>query len=110
LTVTLEHEDGLWTATARRRDGTVLARRYPVPAPRALRALRLTHSPPAASALDGLLAGQHEAAVRHARRLGAELVEAQDGLVELAALLGSRPLPDAQDTSATDQPPPSPAD
>lgn len=109
LTVTLEHEDGLWTATARRRDGTVLARRYPVPAPKALRALRLTHSPPAAAALDGLLAGQHEAAVRHARRLGAELVEAQDGLVELAALLGSRPPPDVQDTPEAEQAPPSPA-
>ena len=102
LTVTLEHEDGLWTATARRRDGTVLARRYPVPAPRALRALRLTHSPPAAAALDGLLAGQHEAAVLNARRLGAELVEAQDGLVELAALLGSRPLTEV--TGAEDPP------
>jgi MFS family permease len=103
LTVTLEHEDGRWTATARRRDGTVLARRYPVAAPRALRALRLTHSPAIGGGLDGLLAGQHEAGLRHVERLRAELVEAQDGLVELDALLGSRP-------ALTEPAPRSPAD
>jgi MFS family permease len=103
LTVTLEHEDGRWTATARRRDGTVLARRYPVAAPRALRALRLTHSPATGGGLDGLLAGQHESGLRHVQRLRAELVEAQDGLVELDALLGSRP-------ALTEPAPRSPAD
>jgi MFS family permease len=91
LTVTLAHEDGQWTATARRRDGTLLARRYPVPAPRALRALRLMHSPPAGGGLDSLLTGEHERATLRAERLSAELAEAQDGLVELTALLGSRP-------------------
>jgi MFS family permease len=101
LTVTLAHEDGRWTATARRRDGTVLARRYPVSAPRALRALRLMHSPPAAAGLDDLLAGQHELAALRAERLRAELLEAQDGLVELSALLGSRPVAEVAAASAS---------
>jgi MFS family permease len=92
LTVTLAHEEGRWTATARRRDGTLLARRYPVAAPRAVRALRLLHSPPAGSGLDELLAGQHEVAARRADRLRAELAETQSGLTELDALLGSRPV------------------
>jgi MFS family permease len=104
LTVTLAHEEGRWTATARRRDGTVLARGYPVPAPRALRALRLLHSPAAGGGLTGLLEGQHESTRQRAERLRAELAEAQAGLAELSALLGSRPV--AEVTAGAEAPTP----
>jgi MFS family permease len=109
LTVTLAHEDGQWTATARRRDGTLLARRYPVAVPQALRALRLLRSPAAGGGLDGLLAGQHEAARLHAERLHAELAEAQAGLAELTALLGSRPVAEVTAGRATSGPHPAQA-
>jgi predicted MFS family arabinose efflux permease len=93
LTVTLAHEDGQWTATARRRDGTVLARRYPVAAPQALRALRLLHPADQRSGLTGLLADEHAATRARTRRLHAELDDAHARLTELSALLeaGARP-------------------
>jgi predicted MFS family arabinose efflux permease len=87
LTVTLAHEDGQWTASARRRDGTMLARRYPVAAPQALRALRLLHPPDQRSGLTGLLADEQAATRLRTQRLRAELDDAHARLTELAALV-----------------------